>query len=72
MGLEENNLLLVVYLHFLDKEYLLILRRYQLHLASATTSCPNGIKDAHNQKKEKEITKKKSPATEIKTLKQQH
>jgi hypothetical protein len=37
-------------IYFFDKEHILILRRYQLHPTSATTSCPNGIKDAHNQK----------------------
>jgi hypothetical protein len=29
-----------------------------IHSASATTSCPNGIKDAHSQKKEKRNTEK--------------
>jgi hypothetical protein len=46
-------------LFFFDKEHILISRRYQLHSASATTSCPNDIKDARNQKKRR-ITKKKS------------
>jgi hypothetical protein len=66
--------------NFLDKEYLLISRivskiniaKIPIHPASATTSCPNGIKDAHSQKKEKKIQKKKSTATEIENLKQQH
>jgi hypothetical protein len=31
-----------------------------IHPASATTSCPNGIKDTHNQKKEKIQKKEKS------------
>jgi hypothetical protein len=31
---------------------LIFFERYQLHPASAITSCPNGIKDAHNQKLE--------------------
>jgi hypothetical protein len=44
--------------------------KISIHPASATTSCPNGIKDAHSQKKKKE--KKKNPATEIENLKQQH
>jgi hypothetical protein len=55
---------------FFEKEHILILRRYQLHLASATTLCPDGIKDAHS-KKEKNY-KKKSLAIEIENLKQQH
>jgi hypothetical protein len=43
------------------KEYILIARRYQLHPASGTTSCPNGIKDTHSQKKRrKELQKRKS------------
>jgi hypothetical protein len=58
--------------YLLDKEYLLILK-IPIHPASAITSCPDGIKDAHSQKeKEKEIQKKKGPATEIENLKQQH
>jgi hypothetical protein len=40
-------------LHFLDKEYILISRRYQLHPASATTQCPSGNTDAHSQLKQK-------------------
>jgi hypothetical protein len=38
---------------FLDKEYALISRRYQLHPASATTQCPSGHTDARSQKKKK-------------------
>jgi hypothetical protein len=38
---------------FLDKEYALISRRYQLHPASATTQYPSGHTDAHSQKKKK-------------------
>jgi Na+-transporting NADH:ubiquinone oxidoreductase subunit NqrC len=46
---------------FFDKEHVLISRRYQLHPTSATTSCPNGIKDAHIQKRYgvEELQKKK-------------
>jgi hypothetical protein len=33
---------------FFHKEHILISRRYQLHLASATTHCPSGITVAHN------------------------
>jgi hypothetical protein len=55
-----------------DKEHILISRRYQLHPALATTSCPNDIKDAHIQQKERKITEKESPSTEIENLKQQH
>jgi hypothetical protein len=40
---------------FLDKEYILISSRYQLHPASATTQCPSGNTDAHSQKKEEEL-----------------
>jgi hypothetical protein len=47
--------------HFFDKEYILILRGYQLHPASATTQCPSGNTDAHNQKKEEELQKRKIP-----------
>jgi hypothetical protein len=42
---------------FLDKEYILISRKYQLHPASATMQCPNGITDAHNQKTKEELQK---------------
>jgi hypothetical protein len=38
-------------LDFFDKEYILISRRYQIHSASATTLCPSGNMDTHNQKK---------------------
>jgi hypothetical protein len=38
---------------FLDKKYILISRRYQLHPASVTTQCPSGKKDAHSQLKQK-------------------
>jgi hypothetical protein len=44
---------------FFDKEYILILWRYQLHPASATMECPNGITDAHSQKIQEELQKKK-------------
>jgi hypothetical protein len=47
--------------HFFDKEYILILRGYHLHLASTTTQCPSGNTDAHNQKKEEELQKRKIP-----------
>jgi hypothetical protein len=43
---------------FFDKEYILILWRYQLHPASATMECPNGITDAHSQKIQEELQKK--------------
>jgi hypothetical protein len=49
----------VVYLIFFDKEDILVSRRYQLHPASAITSCPNGIKDAHSQKREKNYKKER-------------
>jgi hypothetical protein len=48
-----------MYLFFLDKEYILISSRYQLHLASATTQCPSGNTDAHSQKRRRRITEKK-------------
>jgi hypothetical protein len=55
--------------HFFDKEYILILRGYQLHPASAITQCPSGNTDAHNQKKEEEeLQKKKNPARVIHSL----
>jgi hypothetical protein len=38
---------------FLDKEYILISKRYQLHPASATTQYPSGNTDAHSQLKQK-------------------
>jgi hypothetical protein len=41
-----------LYMFFLDKEYILISRRYQLHPASATTQCPSGNTDAHSQLKQ--------------------
>jgi hypothetical protein len=44
--------------HFLDKKYILISRRYQIHPASATTQCPNGKTDAHSQLKQKKKYKK--------------
>jgi hypothetical protein len=44
--------------HFLDKEYILISRRYQLHPASATTHCPSDITDAHSPKHKEELQKK--------------
>jgi hypothetical protein len=48
---------------FLDKEYALISRRYQLHPASTTMQCSSGHTDAHSQKRRRRrITKKKSPA----------
>jgi hypothetical protein len=34
---------------FFDKEYILISRRYQIHIASATTQCPSGNTDVHSQ-----------------------
>jgi hypothetical protein len=42
---------------FFDKEYILISRRYQLHLASARTQYPSGNVDAHNHKKGRKIQK---------------
>jgi hypothetical protein len=36
------------------------LRRYKLHLASATTQCPNGITDAQSKRIEEELQGKKS------------
>jgi hypothetical protein len=53
------------FLLFFDKEYILILWRYQLHLASVITYCPSGITDAHNKKKKKITKKKKKSATMI-------
>jgi hypothetical protein len=44
---------------FLDKEYILISRRYQLHPASATTHCSSGTADAHSQTKKEELQKRK-------------
>jgi hypothetical protein len=37
---------------FFAKEHILISRRYQLHLASATTQCPSDT-DAHRKKEYK-------------------
>jgi hypothetical protein len=42
---------------FLDKEYILISSRYQLHSTSATTQCPSNNTDAHSQKKKKNYRK---------------
>jgi hypothetical protein len=39
------------------KKYILISGKYQLHPASATTGCSNGITDTHS-KKRRRITKK--------------
>jgi hypothetical protein len=51
---------------FLDKEYILILRRYQLYPVSATTQCPSGNTDAHGQlKQKKKYEIEKSPALAI-------
>jgi hypothetical protein len=47
-------------IYFFGKKHILISWRYQLHLASATTSCFNGIKDSHSQKRE-ELQKKEKP-----------
>jgi hypothetical protein len=47
---------------FFDKAYILISRRYQLHLASATTQCPNGNKDTQSLKKKKNYKNRKVPA----------
>jgi hypothetical protein len=38
-----------------------------IHPASATTSCPNGIKDAHSKKRKKKYTKRKVPLQRSKT-----
>jgi hypothetical protein len=45
---------------FFDKDNILILRRYQLHPTSATTQCPNDIRDAHKQKDMKKYRNKRS------------
>jgi hypothetical protein len=45
----------------LDKEYILISRRYQLHPASATTQCSNDNMDAQAEKKKDELHKRKVP-----------
>jgi hypothetical protein len=45
------KLLIIEYPPFFDKNHILILQRYELHLASATTTQPNDIKDAHSQKR---------------------
>jgi hypothetical protein len=50
---------------FIDKEYILISRRHQLHLTSATTQCPNDIPDAHNQKEEENYRKEKSRYSDL-------
>jgi hypothetical protein len=47
--------------YFLDKEYILISKRYQIHLISATTQCPNGETDAHSQLEEEIHKKRKVP-----------
>jgi hypothetical protein len=53
--------------YLLDKEYLLILK-IPIHPASEITSCPDGIKDAHSQKKRKINTeKRKVPLQRSKT-----
>jgi hypothetical protein len=49
---------------FFDKEHILILRRYQLHSASATTQCPSSNTNAHSKKK----SYKKSLATVVNSL----
>jgi hypothetical protein len=54
------------HVYFLDKKYILISQRYQLHPVFATTQYPNGIMDAHNQKTQEEL--KKSPAIVIYSL----
>jgi hypothetical protein len=62
-GATNISILLSLDYFFLDKEYALISRRYQLYPASATTQCPSGHMDAHNQKRRRRrITKKKNPA----------
>jgi hypothetical protein len=43
---------------FFYKEYVLISKKYQLHIAFATTHWPSGSIDAHNQKRIRRITKK--------------
>jgi hypothetical protein len=48
---------------FFYKKYKLILRRCQLHSASATTQDPSGNTDAHDQNKKNNY--KKNPATMI-------
>jgi hypothetical protein len=61
-ALLNNHMLLHDYslFYFFNKEHILISRRYQLHPASAATSCPDDIKDAHSQKRE-ELQKKEKP-----------
>jgi hypothetical protein len=54
---------------FFDKEHILISRRYQLHPASATTHCPSGITDAHNQKRKKNYKNEKSRFSSTNTTK---
>jgi hypothetical protein len=54
-----------IYFFLLDKAHILISKRYKLHPASAITSCPNGIKDAHNQKREKNYTDRKHETTTL-------
>jgi hypothetical protein len=44
-------------LDFFDKEYILISRRYQIHSASATTSCSSG----NTTKKRRRIKNKERP-----------
>jgi hypothetical protein len=57
-GLERRLEIALKYGKVFDKEYILILKRYQLHLASATTQRPSGITDAHSKKIEKNYRKK--------------
>jgi hypothetical protein len=52
-------------LAFFDKEYILILQRYQLHSASTITQYPNGITDAYSQKIKKNYKKKKSAISDL-------
>jgi hypothetical protein len=58
----------VTFFDFFDKEYILILRKYQLHSANATMQYPSSNMDAHSHKKENELQKKKSSATVINYL----
>src|SRR3954467_12055522 len=47
----------------LEKENILILKRYQLHPASATTHCPKGSTDALSQPKQKKEKKSRYRVT---------
>jgi hypothetical protein len=44
---------------FIRSIYILISSRYQLYPFSATTHCPSGSMDAHSQKREEKLYKKR-------------